>query len=368
MSDTRAIAFVEYSYVKNMECTIAKVLMCLVVLSWGVILIMDRYIQTNTINITSSATNASKSLLQNNSVSAFKFSNNNIPVKRNSSSRFMTIDQLAKMGNNMNEYATLRGLAAMTGHTPVLSNNFQGLFRTFNLQIKTLPKNEFKTIEFKKYSEHWGTACANITMADVAKMGDVNIRLHGWFESYRYFEAINDVIRAEFTFKDKIKASVKSFFNGHIHDKYPKNTTTIGIHIRQGDMKNGMLKKRGWILPPISYFNKAMDYFRSKYHSVVFILCSDDLKWVENTFVNNMTRDVVVSRGNPGPIDLAILSSCGHVIISRGTFSWWAGWLTAGTTIYYKYYHPKGSLAAAYHQEWSYIPKDDKNNWIALEH
>ena len=65
-----------------------------------------------------------------------------------------------------------------------------------------------------------------------------------------------------------------------------------------------MLVKNGWILPPISYFNRAMDYFRGNYCAVVFIFCSDDVKWVEKTFVNNITRDVVVSRDNPGPVDL----------------------------------------------------------------
>ena len=87
--------------------------------------------------------------------------------------------------------------------------------------------------------------CANITIADVTKMGDVNIRLRGWFESYRYFEAINSVIRSEFTFKDNIKASVSRFFKSHIFDKYSKNITTIGIHIRQGDMESGMLCEKG---------------------------------------------------------------------------------------------------------------------------
>ena len=304
------------------------------------------------------------------STSMSPVASHNKTAEHNRSSKFMTIDRLSMMCNNMHEYATLRGLAAMTGHKPVLSSEFNTLARVFHLQIPILPSDKLKKNNFTVYKELWGTPCANTTILDVTKMGDVNIRLHGWFESYRYFEEINDVIRAEFTFNDRIKAAVVRFFNMHVHDTYPNNTITIGIHIRQGDKATGKnrLVKNGWILPPISYFNKAMDYFRSKYHTVVFIFCTDDVKWVEKTFVNNTTSDVVISRDNPGHVDLAILSSCDHVIISRGTYSWWAGWLTAGTTIYYKYYHPNGSLGAAYHPEWSYIPKDDKNNWIALAH
>ena len=47
-----------------------------------------------------------------------------------------------------------------------------------------------------------------------------------------------------------------------------------------------------------------MYYIRSKYHHVVCIFCSDDVKWVGKTFANNMT---LVSRDNPCAVDLAIL-------------------------------------------------------------
>ncbi|ELT99702.1 hypothetical protein CAPTEDRAFT_41243, partial [Capitella teleta] len=36
--------------------------------------------------------------------------------------------------------------------------------------------------------------------------------------------------------------------------------------------------------------------------------------------------------------DLAILSSCDHVIMTVGTFGWWAGYLSRGQVIYYANY------------------------------
>ncbi|VDK75016.1 unnamed protein product [Gongylonema pulchrum] len=34
--------------------------------------------------------------------------------------------------------------------------------------------------------------------------------------------------------------------------------------------------------------------------------------------------------------DMATLSRCNHTIMTTGTFSWWAAYLTAGDVVYYK--------------------------------
>ena len=187
-------------------------------------------------------------------------------VKHNSL-KFMTIEKISRMCNNMHEYAALLGLAAMTKHTPVISPEFGTLIKLFKLNTTILSVEELGEIYFKDYTELWGTACANITISDVKNMGEVNIKLHGWFESYRYFNDINDQIRAEFTFNNIIKERVVHFFSKNIHDRSPNKTrTTVGVHIRQGDLRGkAPLVQKGWRLPPSSYFNKAMDYFRAKY-------------------------------------------------------------------------------------------------------
>ena len=284
----------------------------------------------------------------------------------------MSVDHMARLGNNMHEYAALRGLAARTGHMTILPPMFSKMSQIFNLSIPVGTNEDISKTEFLKYMEQWGTPCANSTIHNVTRMGNVNILLHGFFESYRYFENINDVIRKDFTFSHNTMTQVQRFFKKNVNNlRHHGNVTTIGIHIRQGDLKknDSWLVERGWILPPISYFQKAMEYFRSLYNNTVFIICTDDVRWAQENILDNVTHDVIVSRNNADHVDLAILATCDHVIISRGTFSWWAGWLTTGTTIYYRqYYHPKGSVGAKYHPKWSYIPRDSKNHWKAMGH
>ena len=149
--------------------------------------------------------------------------------------------------------------------------------------------------------------------------------------------------------------------------KRPRDITTVGIHVRMGMMAI-WLQRQGHVLPPLGYFHRAMTYFREKYENVYFIICSDDKSWVMENLMANGTADMVQSDAEDGAMDFAILSSCDHMIITRGTFSWWAGWMVKGTTIYYKYYHADDSRAYLVHPEWSYIPTDKYNQWISMGH
>ena len=110
-----------------------------------------------------------------------------------------------------------------------------------------------------------------------------------------------------------------------------------------------------------------MQYFENKYPNVYFFLCSDDKQWLEDNLLRRDTDNMVISRETVGVMDFAILASCDHMIISRGTFGWWAGWMVKGTTVYYRDYHPKGTFAAENHPRWSFIPDDEHNHWVSIE-
>lgn len=81
--------------------------------------------------------------------------------------------------------------------------------------------------------------------------------------------------------------------------------------------------------------------FRSKYGSrVIFVLITDDLDWCEKHLTGRRKIEdlYIVSKPLTAGIDgighdLAVMSMCDHSILSRGTFSFWAGFLAGGSVI-----------------------------------
>jgi galactoside 2-L-fucosyltransferase 1/2 len=101
-----------------------------------------------------------------------------------------------------------------------------------------------------------------------------------------------------------------------------------------------------------------MDLMQEKYPNAFFIVASDDMKWAKE----NLNSRASMSPFQNNFYDLALLANCQHSIISSGTFSWWAGWLANGTTIYYEDYPRKGSSLSKGLDRSDYYYKD----WIPL--
>merc|ERR1712018_837744 len=90
-----------------------------------------------------------------------------------------------------------------------------------------------------------------------------------------------------------------------------------------------------------------MEMYREKYKNIAFVYISDDLEWgkqmiqkkaqrrnIDIYFVGDgtKTKERTRDRDSIGH-DLALMSLCNHTIISHGTFSYWAGYFSAGSVI-----------------------------------
>ncbi len=148
---------------------------------------------------------------------------------------------------------------------------------------------------------------------------------------------------------------------GKLLDCYPSNKTTegrtandmrvmsgpimIGVHIRRGDMvTNQKHVDYGYTVADQQYLEIAVKYYENIFEQqdLVFIVCSDDIKWAKQHF-NFTSHHVVFSENRTDVLDLAILSKCDHTIMTTGTFGWWASWLAGGQVVYYSNYPRKYS-------------------------
>ncbi|CAH1779284.1 unnamed protein product [Owenia fusiformis] len=237
---------------------------------------------------------------------------------------FISGSYTGRLGNLMFEYAGTLGIAKSNNFT-MLVNEKHELYKYFNLSgISTPSGKPNKTVRIGE------NGCCKFTsrLMDIKPKRNVTVGLY--LQSFKYFQNVSMKIRREFTFHDDISATAKEFIANVT--KMEKNLTLVGIHVRRGDLLSKDKIKFGYTTPNTTYFIHAMNYFRKKYSNVKFIVCSDDRKWWEKNM--NLTN-VVISKGTKAEEDMAILSKCDHMIISTGTFGWWAAFLANGTTIYY---------------------------------
>ena len=115
----------------------------------------------------------------------------------------------------------------------------------------------------------------------------------------------------------------------------PRSAVAIAVHIRRTDT----IRDSCSAAPP-SFFEHAMGRFRATLQGPLrFIISSDDVAWCREQRFASASDVFILPDGQHPMIDLAILATCKHAILSGGdrasTFGWWAAWLTGGTTYYY---------------------------------
>ena len=145
--------------------------------------------------------------------------------------------------------------------------------------------------------------------------------LVGYWQSYRYFEIIDFIIRSEFDFKpitdqQNYKRTIKI-----------KNTNSVSLHVRRTDFLNNKNKDKHGTCS-IDYYNKSIELIVEKFSDPFFYIFSDDIEWVQKKLNLPLPHEVV--SGNNGKysyIDMQLMSLCKHNIIANSSFSWWGAWL-----------------------------------------
>ena len=195
-----------------------------------------------------------------------------------------------------------------------------------------------------------------------------NIKIEGYVSSFRYFERMlpwfyTDLL-AHFnntlsTKADHFIQDVKKQYKVKSNGVLPK---TVCVHVRRGDkatqFAHDVLSFR---LPSAEEILSAMKYMESKHEHVAFIVASDTTDWCKqhlqkhNVYISNLTTFYE---------DFVLVSSCVDMIMTVGTFGWWAAWLTSqrgGTSMYFKFPFVEGTTKDALLNRHNSFPEE----WIA---
>ncbi len=233
---------------------------------------------------------------------------------------FNYLGKLGRLGNQMFQYASLRGIArnrgydfCIPGHNQVVKDPYGfdlkiELFYPFNMvnvrshNIKLLDRGYAPAAEEKHF--HFDELLFNMCPDEIS--------LAGFFQSEKYFKNVESEIREDFSFKDEILNPCEEMISS-IGD-------VISLHVRRTDY----LKNPNHTALDIGYYINALEMFDSDVPVIIF---SDDISWCKEQNIFDSDR-FMISESNDQYVDLCLMSLCKYHIIANSSFSWWGAWLS----------------------------------------
>jgi hypothetical protein len=248
---------------------------------------------------------------------------------------FHKLGELGRLGNQLFQYAALKGLALKNGYIAKIPNpqtmSWHGqvsLLDKFNIECEYATQEDMNTLQnlyeeptWQKYDDNFFNVPDNTT-------------LEGFFQSTFYFEHIESQIKKELTPKDEYLNNGKEYIQS-LKDKY--NCEIVSVHVRRGDnMTNGQTELIEAFNPGglyEQYFTKAKKVFEGK--NVKFLVFtggqrfnednSTDVEWCKNFFKGD---EFLFSEGQPQIDDFCRIMLCDHNILSHASsFGWWAAYV-----------------------------------------
>ncbi len=134
----------------------------------------------------------------------------------------------------------------------------------------------------------------------------------GYWNSYKYFQEIDSVIKDDFTFKQQEKVKI---IKGE----------SVSVHVRRWEKHvnyYGNLTKE--------YYKKAIDFMSYKLKQPTLYIFGQEeaLIWAKSNINTKMPKIFISKFTNYSTEnDFRLMINCKHNIIANSTYSWWGAWL-----------------------------------------
>lgn len=288
------------------------------------------------------------------------------------------------LGNQMFQYAFARYLQSRYNEKIIFETSKLGkkAARLYGLDKLSLNSNvrlanKFENIILKLYSKIIRVICekvfkisfnSNIGYYKMIKIGlytteepikffefrysKLPIKIvRGYFQSPKYFEQIENIIKQEFRVSTYCNEESEAFI------RQLNNSESVCVHIRRGDY----IGNEKFEICNEKYYRDAIKYCLEKLQNprfYIFSNCPSDLKWIKDNF-NLPGNKVYVDIGQNEFDDLRFMYNCKHFIISNSTFSWWASYLAENinkiTVAPSRWYNSNEDTRDIYCSDWKLI-------------
>jgi hypothetical protein len=231
---------------------------------------------------------------------------------------FNHLGKLGQLGNQMFQFAAIKGIANKIGSDFVIPNHKEvvldslgnrlriELFDAFDLKLSNFGMLNLSHDAYIQESKfEFDEKFFNLNASD-------NLSLVGFFQTEKYFKHIESEIREDFSFQEK--------YITECVDIVEQFDNPIALHIRRGDF---LINSANHANLSLGYYEEALRCFDSDRQVIIF---SDDAEWCKEQKLFEDDR-FLVSEGNGPYHDLYLMSKCSDFIIANSTFSWWGAWL-----------------------------------------
>ena len=218
---------------------------------------------------------------------------------------------IGRLGNQMFQYAALRGIADKHGYDFTIPEsdfndewNDHQLFEVFDLpNLKNKGRVADKFLQERQFNYD----------PELVEQCPDDVSLYGYFQTERYFSHIADSIKEDFTFKKDVVENCKEVME--------ELSEPIALHVRRTDYV-----EKSQDHPPCSmkYYHEALKRFHEKRPVVIF---SDGVKWCKEQDIFKPDR-FLVSETDNNIYDMCMMTMCDDYIIANSSFSWWGAWLS----------------------------------------
>jgi len=146
--------------------------------------------------------------------------------------------------------------------------------------------------------------------------------LSGYWQSARYFEDIQHLVRHDFTFPEPLSGENRSLA------EFVSRVNSVAVHYRRGDYISDPKTTAIHGGCPDSYYDNAIELVGRRVSDTRLVVFSDDIEFVRANWGGRPPAVFVDhNKGRDSYLDLRLMSLCKHNVIANSTFSWWAAWL-----------------------------------------
>lgn len=232
---------------------------------------------------------------------------------------FNALGQLGRLGNQMFQFAALKGIARHRG--------FEYCFP------HTQNRNEWTDHQLLNAFKLASTSQLNIQFIDVGRPTVMEgtfsfneklfnecpdwVSIRGYFQTEKYFKDIRDELLKDFEFRDEILEPCKEMIS-------QLDTSPIALHIRRTDY----ITNPNHTALGLDYYQKALEQFDNE----LVLVFSDDPEWCNQQELFSSDR-FLIADGNSNYVDLCLMTLCSGHIIANSSFSWWGAWLSNSSKV-----------------------------------